>query len=162
MTRMGKRLLLLLLAFCFVLPACSQTETQPKASPAIPLAPSEQANTVKSINPQNWIRTTLPADGAENVDSSLKTISITFNQEMNAKSLNPQTITVIEGKHNQLLQDMYLFHYDASLTTLTLTFKDPDSSYGSSNGIDITVSKNVENSQGSKMSADASFGFSVK
>ncbi|UJF33984.1 Ig-like domain-containing protein [Paenibacillus hexagrammi] len=111
--------------------------------------------------PSGWIVATTPRNGA--VDVNQKTnIAITFAQDMNPDSLNATSILVLDGKHgDSMIQSMFKFRYEKNERRLYLELPE-DSGYGSSNGIDVIVSGNIENAQHQKMGADYQFGFSVK
>ncbi len=79
---------------------------------------------------------------------------------MNQESLNTSTIFVLECKHNHNISEIFNYEYDTKTRILDLKFKDPNSSYGSGNGITVTLSKNIENSKNEKLGVDLSFGLS--
>jgi hypothetical protein len=122
---------------------------------------SESEKTVGINDPASWIVKTIPADNDHNVASNIKTLSIEFDRDMDSNSLTPSFITIIEGKHGHMLQEGYSFIYDSITRTLTLTNKDSQFSFGSSNHIDITLSKDIKNIKGEKMGVNVQFGFAV-
>ena len=157
---------LLLLLMAFLVSACSSRHLPTIATVAT--SPTAQADNIddSSINvevddPKSWIATTAPLNKAYDISPNTRSISIVFNQSMNPQSLNTQTIQIVSGKETALLQDLYTFSFDAKSNTLTLTFKNPDSAYGSSDGIDVFVSKEVENVKGEKMGVNVHWGFST-
>jgi len=107
--------------------------------------------------PGSWIKSTQPFHGEENV-SSYSGITIIFNRDMDAETLNSNNIKVLDGKHGErIISELFNYSYDKETRTLHITFKDPNSSYGSGNGITVIVTKEVCNSQ--KQEAGRSFGF---
>ncbi|MHB1406877.1 MAG: Ig-like domain-containing protein [Desulfitobacteriaceae bacterium] len=115
---------------------------------------------VYETNENSWILTTEPFNGERN--APLKSnISITFIQDMDISTLNPENITAMEGMHSSFITDMFNYQYDARTRTLQLKFKNPDSTYGPENGILITVTGNVANAEHRKMGRNFEFGFSV-
>lgn len=136
----------------------SAVVSSPSASPGV----NDQDASVAIDDPRSWIALTEPGPNERDVPGTLKTIRITFNQPMDPKTLNAKTITVMEGKESSMLQDLYDYSYDAKSRVLTMTFRNPESSYGTSNGIDVWVGKDVKNATGSSMGVDVHFGFAVK
>jgi hypothetical protein len=122
---------------------------------------SESEKTVRMNDPASWIVKTIPADNDRNVASNIKTLSIEFDRDMDPNSLTPSSITIIEGKHGRMLQEGYTFIYDSTTKKLTLSTKDSQFSFGSSNSIDITLSKDIKNIKGEKMGVNVQFGFAV-
>ncbi|WP_459999080.1 Ig-like domain-containing domain [Paradesulfitobacterium aromaticivorans] len=123
---------------------------------------TETANNsqVYETNENSWILTTEPFNGERN--ASQKTdISITFNQNMDISTLNPENITVMEGMHSRFIINMFNYQYDSKTRTLHLKFKNPESDYGPENGILVTVTGNVANAEHKKMGKNFEFGFSV-
>jgi hypothetical protein len=106
---------------------------------------NEVEKTVRFNDPASWIVKTIPADNDRNVASNIKTLSIEFDRDMDPNSLTPSSITIIEGKHGHMLQEGYTFNYDSTTRTLALSTKDSQFSFGSSNYIDITISKDIKN-----------------
>jgi hypothetical protein len=123
---------------------------------------SESEKTVRINDSASWIVQTIPADNDRNVASNIKTLSIEFDRDMDPNSLAPSSITIIEGKHGHMLQEGYTFIYDSATRTLTLSNKDSQFSFGSSNYIDITLSKQIKNIKGEKMEVNVQFGFVVQ
>jgi hypothetical protein len=117
--------------------------------------------TVRINGPASWIVKTIPADNDRNVASNIKTLSIEFDRDMDPNSLTPSTIIINEGKHGHMLQEAYTFNYDSTTRTLTLSTKDSQFSFGSSNYIDISLSKDIKNIKGDKMGVNVQFGFAV-
>jgi hypothetical protein len=124
-------------------------------------AHSETEKTVRINDPASWVVKTIPADNDRNVASNIKTLRIEFDRDMDPNSLTPNSITIIEGKHDHMLQELYTFIYDSTARTLTLSTKDSQFSFGSSNYIDITLSKDIKNIKGEKMGVNVQFGFAV-
>jgi hypothetical protein len=122
---------------------------------------SEVEKTVRINDPASWVVKTFPADNDRNVASNIKTLSIEFDRDMDPNSLTPSSIIIYEGKHGHMLQEAYTFNYDSTTRTLTLSTKDPQFSFGSSNYIDITLSKDIKNIKGEKMGVNVQFGFAV-
>ena len=60
------------------------------------------------------------------------------------------------------ISDIYNYNYNAKTKVLSITFKDPDNSIGSGNGLEITISKDVMNSKNKKIGVDLHFGFMGK
>jgi hypothetical protein len=122
---------------------------------------SDSEKTVRINDPASWIVKTIPADNDRNVASNIKTLSIEFDRDMDPNSLIPSSITIIEGKHGHMLQERYAFIYNSTTRTLTLSTKDSQFSFGSSNYINITLSKDIKNIKGEKMGVNVQFGFAA-
>jgi hypothetical protein len=60
-----------------------------------------------------------------------------------------------------MLQEGYQFIYDSAIRTLTLSTKDSQSDFGSSNAINVTISKDIKNSKGGTMGVNVQFGFTA-
>jgi hypothetical protein len=138
-----------------------ETPVEAKVVHAAGMVDGETMKTVKINDPASWVVKTIPDDNDQNVPSNIKKISIMFDRDMDSKSLTPSSITIVEGKHGHTLQEGYLFSYDSATKTLTLSTKDPESDFGTSNTIDITLSKDIKNIKGEKMGVNVQFGFAV-
>ncbi|WP_206812501.1 Ig-like domain-containing protein [Paradesulfitobacterium ferrireducens] len=172
-TKLARLLLLLISAAIFViffLASCTPNKITPigqsnYTQPYIPIDQSPKTETpnspqVNALYENSWILTTKPFNGEQNV-SQKTDISITFNQDMDISTLNPENITVMEGMHSSFITYMFNYQYDAKTRTLQIKFKNPESDYGPENGILVTVTGNVANAEHKKMGKNSEFGFSV-
>jgi hypothetical protein len=105
----------------------------------------------------NWIQLTSPKDGEQ--VSTVSDITVFFNTDIDPSTLNENHITIIEGKHSSSIIKLFTINYDKHERKLWLKFK---SDYGSSNGIDITISGHIKNVKGEEMGKDYHFNFSTK
>jgi hypothetical protein len=111
-----------------------------------------------TTNNSNWIQSTSPKDGEQDV-SSVSNIAIFFNKDIDPSTLNENHLTIIEGKHSHSIIKLFSLNYDKQERKLILNF---NSDYGSSNGLDITISGHIRNMKGEEMGEDYHFGFSTK
>jgi hypothetical protein len=111
-----------------------------------------------TTNNTNWIQLTSPKDEEQKV-STVSDITVFFNTDIDPSTLNENYITIIEGKHSSSIIKLFTINYDKHERKLWLKFK---SDYGSSNGIDITISGHIKNIKGEEMGEDYHFRFSTK
>ncbi|WP_438431824.1 Ig-like domain-containing protein [Gorillibacterium sp. sgz500922] len=122
---------------------------------------SSNTPVMTKAEPSDWIVATKPGKDEADVDEQAD-IEITFGQDMNPDSLNETNILVLDGKHgDQMIQSLFKFHYEKSQRKLSLELPE-DTGYGSSNGIEVRISGNVENARHETMGSDYQFGFLVK
>lgn len=105
-----------------------------------------------------WIASTSPRNGETNI-SPTSNISIQFNTDLDSAALSPDMIAVIEGKHSGNITALYDMSYNKTTRTLLLTFR---SDYGSGNGVDVTLSGHLKNTDGKEMGEEYHFGFRTR
>lgn len=123
---------------------------------------SSLMDNAKTLNSKKtWIIATTPPYDAKDIPSTTS-ITVTFNQDMDAETLNMDNIVVYEGKHSRVISDLFKYEYNIETRTLTISFIIPDNSFGTGNGVNVYITGDVCNKLHQKMGMAFVTGFSTR
>jgi hypothetical protein len=108
-----------------------------------------------------WITATTPTYDAKDIPST-SGITINFNQDMDAETLNMNNIIIYESKHSRIISGLFKYEYNMESRTLNISFILPGNSYGTGNGINVYVTGDVCNNLHQKMDKAFVTGFSTR
>lgn len=112
--------------------------------------------------PDSYIKSTNPKPFEKGVEYN-SPITITFNKDMDCRTLNGKNILILEGQHgDSIVSDMFTFNYVQKTRILNIVFKDVKSSFPQQDSITVILTNRICTSNHKSIGDNYIFGYSIK